>query len=131
PMNMLFQVQRRGTASIHNQIREHLVTAILSGSLLPGQKMPSTRELATALRVSRNTIVQVYEGLAADGYLSVRDRAGYFINCEAKTGWVKVEKQTQKPTPQQSAWTRKLKFRPSRQPYIRTPLNSHSYPYPF
>lgn len=129
-MNMLFRVRRSGSASIHNQVREHIVAAILSGTLLPGQKMPSTRELATSLRVSRNTIVQVYERLAADGYLSVRDRAGYFVN-EAKAGWVSSEKKKQQAAPQQTAWTRKLKFYPSRQPYIRTPLNSHSYPYPF
>ncbi|HEX5779642.1 MAG TPA: PLP-dependent aminotransferase family protein [Xanthobacteraceae bacterium] len=130
-MNMLFRVRRIGTTSIHNQVREHIVAAILGGSLLPEQKMPSTRELAISLRVSRNTIVQVYERLAADGYLSVRDRAGYFVNCEAKTGWVRPEKKGQQPPARQSVWTRKLKFHPSRQPYIRTPLNSHSYPYPF
>lgn len=130
-MNMVFQVRRSGAASIHNQIREHLVTAILNGSLLPGQKMPSTRDLATSLHVSRNTIVQVYERLASDGYLGVRDRAGYFVNQDARTGWVKSEKKCQLATQPQSAWTRKLKFHPTRQPYIRTPLNSHSYPYPF
>jgi GntR family transcriptional regulator / MocR family aminotransferase len=138
-MNMVFQVRRTGSASIHNQVREYFVSAILGGSLLPRQKMPSTRELATSLRVSRNTIVQVYERLAADGYLSVRDRAGYFVACEPKAGWVRdartgapeSESEHGPPAPLQSIWTRKLQFHPSRQPYIRTPLNSHSYPYPF
>jgi GntR family transcriptional regulator / MocR family aminotransferase len=130
-MNMLFRVRRTGTASVHNQIREHLVSAILNGSLLPGQRMPSTRELATSLRVARNTVVQVYERLVADGYLQARDRAGYFVNREVKTGWVSSRETNAHSSSQQSAWTRKLKFYPSRQPYIRTPLNSHSYPYPF
>jgi GntR family transcriptional regulator/MocR family aminotransferase len=130
-MNMLFRVQRTSTASVHNQIREHLVSAILNGSLLPGQKMPSTRELATSLTVARNTIVQVYERLAADRYLRARDRSGYFVNREVKIGWVKSEPKSAHSLPQQSVWTRDLKFHPSRQPYIRTPLNSHAYRFPF
>jgi DNA-binding transcriptional regulator YhcF (GntR family) len=119
-MNMLFRVRRTGTASVHNQIREHLVSAILNGSLLPGQRMPSTRELATSLHVARNTVVQVYERLVADGYLQVRDRAGYFVNREVKSGWVSSREANAHASSQRSVWTRKLKFYPSRQPYIRT-----------
>ncbi len=139
-MNMLFRVRRDGAASIHNQIREHFVAAILNGSFVPGQKMPSTRELALSLRVSRNTIVQVYERLAADGYLSSRDRAGYFVNSQARADWVRESKadpvaappkENNEVAPGKSVWAAKLRFRPSRQPYIRTPLNSHLYPYPF
>ena len=42
---------------------------ILNGSLLPGQKLPSTRELALELGVSRITIKSVYEQLISEGYV--------------------------------------------------------------
>lgn len=51
------------------QIQEHLRAAIREGRLAPGERLPSTRRMAEHLRVSRGTVVEVYEQLVAEGYL--------------------------------------------------------------
>src|SRR5258708_36409514 len=45
---------------------------ILTRALAPGERVPSTRALATLLKVSRNTAVLAYEQLLAEGYLETR-----------------------------------------------------------
>jgi GntR family transcriptional regulator/MocR family aminotransferase len=54
------------------QIEEHLRQAIRSGALKPGVQMPSTRDLARQLGVSRGVVVNAYAQLGAEGYLVVR-----------------------------------------------------------
>jgi len=66
--------------SLQNQIREKLVDGVLSGTLPPGHKLPSTRKLASLLNVSRNTVVLAYQQLVADGYLETRDRSGVYVS---------------------------------------------------
>lgn len=59
-----------------NQIRE----AILSGQLLPGARLVSTRVLSYELGISRNTALHAYEVLAAEGYLDSYTGNGTFVN---------------------------------------------------
>jgi GntR family transcriptional regulator/MocR family aminotransferase len=49
-----------------------LRTAIRSGRLRPGARLPSTRALAADLGLSRSVVVQAFEQLAAEGYLTTR-----------------------------------------------------------
>jgi GntR family transcriptional regulator/MocR family aminotransferase len=51
------------------RICEVLRLKIDAGELSPGQKLPSTRALASDLGVSRSTVVSVYEQLASEGYI--------------------------------------------------------------
>jgi GntR family transcriptional regulator/MocR family aminotransferase len=51
------------------QIQEQLRVAIREGRLLGGERLPSTRQLAAHLGVSRGTVVEVYEQLVAEGYV--------------------------------------------------------------
>ena len=53
---------------------------ILNGALPPGQKLPSTRELALELGVSRITIKSVYEQLISEGYVQGKTGAGTFVS---------------------------------------------------
>jgi GntR family transcriptional regulator/MocR family aminotransferase len=57
------------------QIEEHLRQAIRSGALKPGSRVPSTRDLARQLGVSRGLVVNAYAQLGAEGYLVVRQGA--------------------------------------------------------
>ncbi len=66
--------------SLQEQLRENLLQAILDGALPPGDALPSSRELSKLLKVSRNTVVLVYDKLVQDSFLIPSDRRGYFIN---------------------------------------------------
>lgn len=54
---------------LYRQIFGWFQRAISAGTLRPGQRVPSTRELATALNISRIPVLSAYELLVAEGYL--------------------------------------------------------------
>lgn len=58
----------------------YLQQTIITGQLKPAAKLPSSRELAGTLKLSRNTVKQVYEMLQAEGYIETRHGAGSFVS---------------------------------------------------
>ena len=52
---------------------------ILSGSLAAGEKLPSKRALAENLEVSKITVETAYSQLLAEGYITAREKVGYFV----------------------------------------------------
>src|ERR1700761_9207695 len=61
--------------ALHGQLR----VAILAGRLQPGLRLPSTRALADACGVSRNTATAAYDLLLSEGYLVARQGAGPYV----------------------------------------------------
>jgi GntR family transcriptional regulator/MocR family aminotransferase len=53
--------------------------AILSGRLISGTRLPSSRLLAAQLRIARGTVVAAYEELVSEGYCEARVGAGTFV----------------------------------------------------
>ncbi|GJM44305.1 MAG: GntR family transcriptional regulator [Gemmatimonadota bacterium] len=58
------------------QVYEALGTAIRTGELAAGERLPPSRRLAIDLGVSRNTVVAAYQQLQAEGYVETRGAAG-------------------------------------------------------
>lgn len=52
---------------------------IVSGTLAPGARLPASRQLASDIRLSRNTVSIAYERLIAEGLLDTRAGAGTFV----------------------------------------------------
>ncbi len=67
---------------VYKQVSEALKLAILAGRLKPGEKLPSTRDLADSMSVSRFTVIRSYEELSAQGYIQTTSGSGTFVNKE-------------------------------------------------
>src|SRR5918997_493686 len=65
---------------LYRQVYDDLRRAILKGQLKAGTRLPSTRELAAELGVSRNTVMNAFEQLLAEGYLEGRTGSGTFVS---------------------------------------------------
>ncbi|MCC8400804.1 PLP-dependent aminotransferase family protein [Paraburkholderia sp. MMS20-SJTN17] len=68
-----------GHHDLSGQIYRQLRAGILEGRLAGGTRLPSTRDLATQLGVSRKTTLDVFERLLSEGYLSARAGSGTFV----------------------------------------------------
>src|SRR4051794_19136349 len=77
-----FEVTRAGDEPLFRQLYLQFQSAILSRRLRPGTKLPSTRELASQLGVSRSAAVAAYEQLLAEGYTSGRRGSGTYISSD-------------------------------------------------
>jgi GntR family transcriptional regulator/MocR family aminotransferase len=65
-------IDRTLAETLGSQLRRGLLELIRNCALRPGVRLPSTRALATHLRISRPLVVETYAQLAAEGYLSLR-----------------------------------------------------------
>jgi GntR family transcriptional regulator/MocR family aminotransferase len=65
-------MRREHGSSLHQQLEAGLREAIRSGRLQPRAVLPSSRALARDLGLSRGVVVEAYDQLAAEGYLTTR-----------------------------------------------------------
>lgn len=68
-----------GALTLQQQLLQRIKQAILTGALSAGTPLPSTRQLAADLKVSRNTVTGVWAQLQAEGFL-ISDRQGSRIS---------------------------------------------------
>jgi DNA-binding transcriptional MocR family regulator len=81
-------VSPAGERSLVDQIVGAVKLQIDDRRLAPGSKLPSIRDLAKMLNVSRFTVVEAYDRLVAMGYLQSRRGAGFYVAALAASGAV-------------------------------------------
>ncbi|MBX2867339.1 MAG: PLP-dependent aminotransferase family protein [Acidiferrobacterales bacterium] len=124
-----FVLPEDSSLGLRDQICEMVSSAITSHTLSPDKRLPSCRELAEQLGVSRNTVFSAYNQLIDLGLLVARDRSGYFVNpialspTDAKD-WHSFKK-TRVDTPAP------VSFDSFGLVPVDNPLDWKSYPYPF
>ncbi len=79
-------LERNDADALMKQLYRQLRHAVLEGRLEPEERLPSSRELARLLGVSRNVVLEVYEQLAAEGYVAPRRGSGTFVAPGARYG---------------------------------------------
>jgi GntR family transcriptional regulator/MocR family aminotransferase len=67
----LIVLGREGEAGLVAQLTQQLRALISAGRLVKGTVLPSSRQLAAELSISRNTVTYAFEQLAAEGYLEL------------------------------------------------------------
>jgi GntR family transcriptional regulator len=76
---------RRDTASgvpVYRQIIDQILGGIASGTLKPGDQLPTVRQLAVDLAINPNTVVRAYRELEIRGVLDTQQGVGTFVTTE-------------------------------------------------
>ncbi len=68
-----------GALLLVDRVMQAIRGRIAARSLAPGAKLPSIRGLAEAMQVSKSTVVEGYDRLAAEGVIQARRGAGFFV----------------------------------------------------
>lgn len=76
---MRIPLDRESSRPLYEQLQDWLRATIASGGLVPGTRVPSSRELAAELSVGRVTVENAYAALLTDGLLVTRERSGTFV----------------------------------------------------
>ncbi len=76
---MIIKLSNASDKPIYEQITEQMKQAILSGSLLPGDALPSIRMLAKELKISVMTTKRAYSDLERDGFIETVAGKGSFV----------------------------------------------------
>ena len=129
--NQFFSLRHDKPRTLQLQIRQQLIDAITNGLIGPNEPLPSSRNLAAALKVARNTVIASYKELEFDGYITPKERRGYFVNEQFYESYTSSDN-GQQNEPQSPVWHDKLiTKKPSTQINIHNPENWQSLPYSF
>ena len=70
---------KNGSGAVYRRLYEALYTAIVNGVIKNGERLPSIREAAEQLSVSRTTVESAYLKLCIEGLAEGLPQRGYFI----------------------------------------------------
>src|SRR5215471_14153448 len=77
---LLVELDRSRPRGLRAQVEEGVRSAIRSGRLPAGTRLPSSRALAADLQVTRGVVVEAYDQLAAEGYVTSTAGSGTRVN---------------------------------------------------
>ena len=75
-----FQLDLRSGVPVYRQLMDQVLAAIASGSLSPGDRLPTVRQVAVDLTINPNTVVRAYKELEIRGTLTTQQGTGTFIS---------------------------------------------------
>ena len=76
---MVISIERSSSVPLQRQLYDEWRRGILSGRFRSGERVPSTRELAATLALSRATVAAAYDQLTAEGYFEAAHGSGTFV----------------------------------------------------
>src|SRR5215813_13302852 len=76
---MQIWLSKESDVPLRDQLTAQIKLAILSQDLKPGQKLPSTRELARRFRIHSNTVSSAYHELSETGWVDLRAGSGIYV----------------------------------------------------
>src|SRR5439155_1191509 len=79
-VNLSVLLDRNSSVALHRQLYDELRKAILAGRLKPRTRLPSTRDFAAEMNVSRNTVLGAFSQLLAEGYVEGRIGSGTYVS---------------------------------------------------
>jgi GntR family transcriptional regulator / MocR family aminotransferase len=127
----LLALPEQPALTLQGRLRLAIVQSILDGRLASGAALPSSRELAALLSLSRNTVTSAYQQLMDEGFLEARSRSGVFVTANARPPSATLAEPLAGSRRQPPDWSarvlRSLKDRPT----LSKPEAWSAYPYPF
>ena len=76
---MRLWLSRSSEVPLREQLQAQIILGIISKDLKPGQRLPSTRELALRYKIHANTVSAAYRALGSRGWVQFRKGSGVFV----------------------------------------------------
>jgi GntR family transcriptional regulator len=73
------RLDKQSYVPFYRQIVDMLLSGISAGTILPGERLPTIRDLAVKLEVNPNTVVKAYSQLQLLGFLDTQQGTGVFV----------------------------------------------------
>ena len=76
---MIIAVDPDRPLPVYEQVREQVARMVAAGTLQPGTRLPTIRQLALDLGLAKGTVAKAYELLESDSIIETRGRKGSFV----------------------------------------------------
>lgn len=77
---ILPELEKESAQPLYLQLFDHIRGMILEHDIVPGEKLPSLRDLSESLELSLTTVTQAYDQLLVEGYVYSVPKKGYFVS---------------------------------------------------
>lgn len=77
---------------IYAQIVDYCLNCIASGQWLPGQRIPSVKEMSISMAVNNRTVLRAYDALSDDRLIVQQRGMGYFLAADAPARVLEVRR---------------------------------------
>jgi GntR family transcriptional regulator/MocR family aminotransferase len=122
-------IHRNANDSIHAQIYDFIKQEAIAGKIKRDDRLPSIRELASYLSVSKNTVSAAYQQLIAEGYAESRSRSGIYVSYSPDACPVPVLPEEILPAPSyESAENAQHHVRQDRYNFYSGPIDTRVFP---
>ena len=81
-----FRISNSSGVPFYKQIINQIIFAVVHKMLLPGEQLPTVRQLAVDLEINLNTVMKAYKELEIRGIVSTQQGTGTFISGNLDTG---------------------------------------------
>lgn len=92
---LTYDLEKRGNCPLYEYLYRCIREDISDGTLKPGEKLPSKREMASNYKIAVITVENAYAQLLIEGYITSRERSGYFVSdgMQALSGYHRQKKE--------------------------------------
>ncbi|MBN9663589.1 MAG: PLP-dependent aminotransferase family protein [Acidobacteria bacterium] len=130
-LSPIFALDPASAEPLYHQLYEGIRDAILDGRIARGTQLPSSRLLAAELSVSRNTVVNAYAQLLAEGYLEGEAGSGTYVTLRLPDDSLRAVRGTSTTPPGAPTRPRLSRQGQALQRYATTHTLSRNEPRPF
>lgn len=102
------EIDKSSGQKLYEQLCSFFADAIEGGEIPPGEKLPSIRALSDDCGVGRNTVTKAYSELEKTGYITSKEKSGFFVTGPKGAGLIK-DLFAQPETPPRATSTRSKK----------------------
>lgn len=79
-ISLFIQIQFDSDTPIYEQLKQQLIIGMAQQRLLPGERLPSVRELASDLGINMHTVNKAYKQLEEEGFLQIHRQRGAIVS---------------------------------------------------
>lgn len=79
------RLDKKSFVPFYRQIMDAVLAGISAGTILPGEKLPTVRDLAVKLAVNPNTVMKAYSQLQLLGVLDTQQGSGVFVGLQPES----------------------------------------------
>lgn len=130
PWRALLDGSNRTSSSLQGTLRTNLAEAVLEGRIPEGTRLPSTRALASLLKVARVTVSMAYDTLEAQGLIVARGRSGHFVAMKLWGEQASTDHGSSQST-ERPMWAAHLPPLPQGEKRLEKPRQWQKYRFPF
>jgi GntR family transcriptional regulator len=80
----MYSIDPKSAIPVYEQLKRQIVINIVTGRLSEGEKLPSIRELASALLLNPNTVAKTYGILETEGFVRSQKGLGVFVSTSGR-----------------------------------------------